>query len=124
AVTDHMTWRFVPGEGVSHLTGDPLVCRIGSHSNRDESPAGVTQNHQAVEELERDRPHHEQIQRSDAGNVIAQEGLPALRRWSAAPDHIPADRLIRRPRFRASTIRHGYAVLPTVGLAVHAPDQR
>jgi len=38
AVTDHMTWRFVPGKGVSHLTHDPLVCRIGSHSNRDESP--------------------------------------------------------------------------------------
>jgi hypothetical protein len=50
---------FVPGEGVSHLTRDPLVCRIGSHSNRDESPTGVTQNPQATEQLERDRPHHE-----------------------------------------------------------------
>jgi hypothetical protein len=32
-----------------------------------------------------------QVQRSDAGSVIAQESLPTLRRWPATPDHIPAD---------------------------------
>jgi len=45
----------------------------------------VTQDHQAVEQLERDCAHDEQIQRSNAGSVIAQESLPTLRRWSAAP---------------------------------------
>ena len=90
-VTDQMTWRFIPRERVSHLTRDPLVCRVGSHRNRHESPAGVTQDHQALEQLERDRPHHEQIQRSDPTGVITQKGLPALGRWPAAPDHVSAD---------------------------------
>ncbi len=61
AVANQMTWRFVPGKGVSHLPGDPLGSRIVSHSNRDESPSGVTQDHQAVEQLERDRAYDEQI---------------------------------------------------------------
>src|SRR5437660_11653897 len=91
AVANQMTWRFVPGEGVSHLTSDPLGGRIGSDADCYETLAGVTQDHQAVEQLERDSAYDEQIQRSDAGSVIAQEGLPTLRRWSAAPDHISAD---------------------------------
>src|ERR1700730_9954375 len=85
-----MTWRFIPGESVCHLPGDPLGSRIGSDADRDSPPAGVTQDHQAVEQLERDGAHHEQIQRSDACGVIAQESLPTLGRWSVAPDHIPA----------------------------------
>ncbi len=71
-VAKQVTRRFIPGEGVSDLACGLLVCRIGSHSNRDESPAGVTQNHQAIEQLARDRPHHEQIQQSD-GALTPQE---------------------------------------------------
>ena len=33
----------------------------------------MTQDHQTLEQLERDGAHHEQVQRSDAGSVIAQE---------------------------------------------------
>ena len=29
AIAKQMMWCFVPREGVSHLTRDPLVCRIG-----------------------------------------------------------------------------------------------
>ena len=90
-VAKQMTWRFVPGKGVSHLPSDPLGSRIVRHADADQPPASVTQDHQAIEQLERDRAYHEQIQRSDAGGMIAQESLPTLGRWSAAPDHIPAD---------------------------------
>src|SRR5216684_3684612 len=74
----------------------------------------MTQDHQAIEQLERDRTYDEHIQRGDAGNVIAQESLPTLGRWSAAPDHIRAG-LTQRLRFQASTIRRGSAVRPTAG---------
>jgi hypothetical protein len=52
--------------------------------------AGMKENH-AIEQLERDRRNHKQIDRSDSGCVIAQECRPALGRWSSAPDHVPAD---------------------------------
>ena len=90
-IANQMTRRFIPGESVSHLPSDPLGSRICSDADRDQPSAGVTQDHQAVEQLERESPHYEQIQRSDATSVIAQESLPTLERWSAAPDHIPAD---------------------------------
>ena len=31
AVTKHVTWRFIPGKGVSHLPSDPLGGRIVRH---------------------------------------------------------------------------------------------
>src|SRR6202035_720547 len=91
AVANQMTWRFIPGESVSHLPSDPLGSRIGSDADHDQPPAGVTQDHKAVEQLERDRAYDEQIQGSDASGMITQESPPTLGRWSAAPDHIPAD---------------------------------
>jgi hypothetical protein len=51
----------------------------------------VAKDYQAIEQLERDRAYDEQIQRSDAGGVIAQKGLSTLGWWSPAPDHISAD---------------------------------
>jgi len=86
-----VTWRFVPRKSIGYLTGEPRGGRIGSHPDRDQPPAGVTQDHQAVEQLERDRGYDEQIQRSNASGMIVQESLPTLGWWSAAPDHIPSD---------------------------------
>jgi len=51
----------------------------------------VAKDYQAIEQLKRDRAYDEQIQRSDASGMIAQESLPTLGRWSVAPDHISAD---------------------------------
>ena len=67
-VAHQVTWCFVPRKGVGYLTGEPRGGRIGSHIDRDQPPAGVTQDHQAVEQLERDRAYDEQIQRSDASD--------------------------------------------------------
>src|SRR5271168_5106081 len=41
AVANQMTRRFVPGKGISHLTGDPLGGRIVRHTDADQSPSGV-----------------------------------------------------------------------------------
>src|SRR6202043_4292263 len=89
-VTNQVMRRFIPGKSVGHLTSDPLGSRIGSDADHDQSPAGMTQDHQAVEQLERDSAYDEQIQRSEAGRVIAQESVPTLGRWFAAPGHIAA----------------------------------
>jgi hypothetical protein len=51
----------------------------------------MAKNYQAIEQLEGDRAYDKQIEGRDPGRVIEQEGLPALRWWSAAPDHISAD---------------------------------
>ena len=73
AVANQVTRRFVPGKCVCHLTCDPFGGRIGSDADCYAPPAGVTQGHKAVEQLERDGAYDEQIQRSDAGTVIAQD---------------------------------------------------
>jgi hypothetical protein len=36
----------------------------------------------------RDRRHHEQVHRCDAVGMVAQEGFPALRRWSPFLRHV------------------------------------
>src|SRR5271166_4134513 len=55
---------------------EPRGIRLGSDADRDHPPAGVTQDHQAVEQFELDPAYDEQIQRSDASGMIAQERLP------------------------------------------------
>jgi len=71
AVANQVTRRFVPGESISHLTRNPLGRRIARHADAHQSPSGVAEYDQAVEQLERDRSHHEKIKRSNAISVIA-----------------------------------------------------
>jgi len=52
AVTNQVMRCFVPGKGISHLTGDPRGGRIVRHADAHQPPAGVTQDHQAVEQLD------------------------------------------------------------------------
>src|ERR1019366_10566907 len=78
AVTNQVTRSFVPGEGVGNLTRDPFCSRIARHANGHQSPSGVAKNYQAIEQLERDRSHHEQIDGRNPSGVIAQECLPTL----------------------------------------------
>ena len=73
-----MPWCFVPRECFRDLTSDPLSGRIGGHAYPDQPPARVAENHQTIQQLERDGAHHEQVEGSDAGGMVAQEGLPAL----------------------------------------------
>jgi hypothetical protein len=54
AVANQVTRRFVPRKRANHLTCDPLGGRIVRHADAHESPAGVTKNDQAIEQLEGD----------------------------------------------------------------------
>jgi hypothetical protein len=41
-------------------------------------PTLMTQDHQTIEQFEKRDRHHEEIDRSNACRVVAQEGLPVL----------------------------------------------
>ena len=47
---------------------------VGTDADSREPPAAVLQDYQAVEELERDGPNHEQVERCDPSGMIAQKG--------------------------------------------------
>src|SRR6266446_9061207 len=66
AVANQVTRRFVPWKRVRHLTCDPLGGRIVRHADAHQSPAGVAKNDQAIEQLEGDGTHHEQIDGRDS----------------------------------------------------------
>src|SRR5712692_8101613 len=61
AISNRVTRCFVPGKRVSHLTCDPLGGRVVRHADAHQSPAGVANNDQAIEQLEGDGANHEQI---------------------------------------------------------------
>jgi len=83
AVADYQPRSFVPGKGFCDLPGNPLGRRMRCHANCDWPSAAVVKNHQAIEELEPDGPHHEQIDLYDSSRVITEERLPAPVRASA-----------------------------------------
>jgi hypothetical protein len=78
AIAEQESRCFVPGKAFGYLPGDPLGGWIGGDVTRDQPSATVVEDRQALQKLERDRPHHEQVDRCDAGGLIAKEGLPTL----------------------------------------------
>jgi hypothetical protein len=118
AVANQVTRRFVPGKRVRHLTRDPLAGRIVRHADAHQSPAGVTKNDQAVEQLEGGSTNREQIDGRDPSAMVAQECLPTLGRVAAASWSCTSLWLIRRPRSRASAVRRVSAALPHSGFSL------
>ena len=120
----------LPNLSESAYLGRPVACIEhyadesgvrGGNADRYESRTGVTQDHQAVEQSERDRAHHEQIQRGDGGSVIAQESPPTVGRGSAAPNHISVDLLTSTPSINHSPRSRG---APHRRAPRFIPDQR
>jgi hypothetical protein len=123
AVANQMTRRLVPRKGISHLSRDPLGGRMVRHADAHQSPSGVAKNDQAVEELEGDSAHHEQIERRDPSGVITQEGLPTLGGWSLPPSMYLAtvDSATSIPRISSSLCIRGAP--PQRILLVHPSDE-
>src|SRR5262245_12911082 len=48
----------------------------------------MPQDQKSIQQPKRDRRDYEQIHRRNAVSVIAQKGLPALRRWLPSPRHV------------------------------------
>ena len=91
SVADEVSGRLLPWEGLGDLSGDPVGRRIGGDVDPDQVASLKPDDHQAIEQLEADGRHDEQVDRTDVRDVIAQEGLPALRWRPASSDHVLGD---------------------------------
>ena len=81
SVPDEVSGCLIPGEGLSDLAGDPFGGRIGSDVDPHEVASLKLDDHQAIEQLEANGRHDKHINGGDVRRVIAEKGLPALRRW-------------------------------------------
>ena len=80
AVTDQITRDLLPTTCFSQLVGDPLCRGVCGDAEPQNLPAVKTHDQQPVEQPERDRRHHEQVDRNNPVRMVAQECLPTNRR--------------------------------------------
>src|SRR5208282_2317621 len=124
AIADQVLRRLVPGESLSHLLGDPFGGWMSGDAEAYQQPAVVAEHHQTVEQFEERGWYDEQVDRSNARGMVAQESLPALGWWSAGPWH----HVLRHGRLRNLDAEHEQFAVNTrraperVGHA-HLPDQ-
>jgi len=85
AIADQVSGRLVPGESLSHLPGDPFGGWMRGDPEAYQEPAIVIEDDQTVEEFEKRGRYDEQVDRSNARGMVAQESLPALGWWSSGP---------------------------------------
>ena len=88
AIADEVFWRGAPRKSLSDLARDPFGRGIGRHGGPHQQATGQMDDDQAIEQAEAYGRHHEQVDGGDTVGVIAQEGLPALRRRTPALDHV------------------------------------
>ena len=62
--------------------------RACDHSQPQKLAAGMLQDQKSIQQPKRDRRDYEQIHRRNAVGMIAQKGLPALRRWLPSRRHV------------------------------------
>src|SRR5437879_6296888 len=77
-VSNKITRCTVPRERLNDLARNPLRGRICRHPERYPQSTSVTQNHKAIEQPERYRRQHEEVDCRDAIDMIGQKGPPAL----------------------------------------------
>src|SRR5258708_1381178 len=77
--------RLLPSVGFGQLTDNPVSARPCGHTQPQKLAAGMLQDQKSIQQPKRDRRDYEQIHRRDAVGMIAQKGLPALRRWLPSP---------------------------------------
>src|SRR5262249_37419600 len=91
SIPHQISWRCIPWECLGDLLAYPLRCRMRRDGMVNQLPSTVCNNDQAIEKLETDRRHDEQICGGNARRLVAQEGRPALTRTSGAPGHVLCD---------------------------------
>src|ERR1019366_221857 len=102
AIADQVSGRLVPGESLSHLLGDPFGGWMSGDTEAHYPPAVVVGDHQTVEQFEERGRYDEQVDRSNARGMVAQESLPALGWWSSGPRH----HVLRHGRLRNLDAEH------------------
>src|SRR5208282_3629916 len=75
AIPDQVSRRLVPGRSLSHLLGDPFGGRMSGDAQAHHPPAVVAEDHQTIEQFEERGRYDEQVDRSNARSMVAQESL-------------------------------------------------
>ena len=92
SVANKISRCVLPTERFGQLLGDPLGARMGCYPQPQQLPARMLEDQKPVEPPKRHRWHDKHVHCDDAVRVIAEVGLPALR---------------RRPSFRCHVLGHG-----------------
>src|SRR5262249_13680340 len=121
-VPNKVTRCTVPRERLGDLARNPLCGRICRYPERYPQPAPVTQDHKAIEQPERNRRQHEEVDCRDAIDMISQKGPPALRRWPT-PVHIACDRRLRDRETELEQFTVNVWCAPEVICAAHRADE-
>jgi len=87
-IANKISWRLLPAIGFGQLTGNPIGARVCGHTQPQKLAAGMLQDQKSIQQPKRDRRHYEQIHRRNAVGMVAQKGLPPLRRWLPSPCHV------------------------------------
>ena len=90
-----MAWRLVPRESLGDLAGKPLRRRMVGDANRYQSASVVPQNDKAEQQLECNRRHDEEIDRSDSVGLVMEERPPGWRPRTAMLRHVFRDGRLR-----------------------------
>jgi hypothetical protein len=88
SITNDVSWRLLPAVGFDQLTGNPMGARACGRTQPQKLAAGMLPDQKSIQQPKRDRRDYEQIHRRNAVGMIAQKGLPALRRWLPSPRHV------------------------------------
>jgi len=87
-ITNDILRRLLPAIRFGQLTGNPMGARTCAHAQPQKLAPGMLQDQKPIQQPKRDRRDYEQIHRRNAVSVIAQKGLPALRRWLPSPRRV------------------------------------
>jgi hypothetical protein len=80
-----------PTETPRSSPSNPFGAWMRRYGVVNELPPAMSEKHQAVEQLEADRGHDEQVRGGNSRRMVAREGRPTLTRSSGALDHILGD---------------------------------
>src|SRR5262249_25166105 len=87
-ITNDISWRLLPAVGFGQLTRNPMGARACGNAQPQKLAAGMLQDQKSIQQPKRDRRDYKQIHRCDAFGMVAQKGLPSLRRWLPSPRHV------------------------------------
>src|SRR5262245_60017077 len=87
-IANDISWRLLPAVSFGQLPGNPMGGGRAVTPSHRSSRRKCCKNQKSVQQTKRDRRDDEQIHRRNAVGMIAQKGLPALRRWLPSPFHV------------------------------------
>src|SRR5215510_8513852 len=113
----------VPGKGLGHLAGEPVLRGIWRDRKVDNSSAVDAQHNQGVEQPERRGGDYEHVNRRNVWKVVPQEASPGRGGGLGPPRHPPPDRSLANldPEFEQLPV-NARRTPQRVGVA-HAADQ-